>query len=133
MSTNTVIAKSNDLEPCAQDISKGLSSGQSCEESEPHAKLKQLKDPLDKCSGISPAAVANEVAHDIDPELESDLEVMCMIFQASELSKPEFDSFKELVSQNNGIFDPVRRTASTVPPTISTSKRSIFSRATTMP
>ncbi len=127
--------KSSGVEPCTQDFFSGLTSEQWCEAFELRKDCKQLKDQQEcrEVTASTAAAVANDVAHDADSELELDLEVMCMIFQASEESKPDFDSFKQRSSPCQGVFDPVRRTKSMKPPAQRTPKRSTFSRATTMP
>ncbi len=71
----------------------------------------------------------------MDPEIDADIEVMCMIFEASDQSKQEFDTFKEQQeTQSSDGTDPIRKTTSTEPPMSITLKlRKSFSRACTMP
>ena len=98
-------------------------------------KVEGKEDNRKNCD-VHAADVAKEVVQDIDPEIDSDTEVMCMIFQATELSKKDFDTFKQLASDNGSSFDPIRRTTSiTIPvsssPTTKTMKT--FSRTRTTP
>ncbi len=118
-----------------QDFTSELTSTQYHESFEPSTEIKPLdgKEDQRKIHGVSSAAVAKEVAHEIDPEIDSDIEVMCMILQASEQSKHEFDLFKEqLAAQNRDSVDPVRRTTSMDPPLCPKLMKN-FSRAGTMP
>jgi hypothetical protein len=123
-----VITKSSGTEPSILDVCSGVSREDGCEE--PGVPTKQLEQ--DKCRDVSSFEVAKEVIQESDPELDSDIDVMCMIFQASEECKPEFDSYQQLTSQNQGIFDPIRRTTSSGPPAI-TRTRKPFSRTMTAP
>jgi hypothetical protein len=119
------------------DSSSVLSSIQIREISELPTAIKHHdeKDEKQKYQCVSPAAVANKVAQEIDPEIDADIEVMCMIFEASDQSKQEFDTFKEQQeTQSSDGTDPIRKTTSTEPPMSITLKlRKSFSRACTMP
>mmetsp|Transcript_18536 Transcript_18536/g.39119 ORF Transcript_18536/g.39119 Transcript_18536/m.39119 type:complete len:121 (-) Transcript_18536:32-394(-) len=118
------------VKTCIQEDSAGeLSSEQSRKPSEPY---KEFKDQQQKFRDFHAADIANQVTPDIDPDIDSDTKVMCMIFQASEESKQDFESFKRLTIQNGCSFEPIRRTKSTEPPATSRMKNK-FSRARTMP
>jgi hypothetical protein len=116
-----------------QDPNIGLSSAHWTNSSELPAEIKPLDGKGDHqiFCGVSPVAV--EGTQDTDPEIASDVEVMCMIFQASEQSNREFDSLKkQLAHQSEGNGDPIRMTPSTEPP-ISPRLRKMSSRAGTKP
>ncbi len=97
--------------------------------SEP-VQIQKLVDERQKCRGVTHPAVVNEIQQDNDAEIDSDFDVMYMIFETSEESKPEFDSLNRLASK--GTLDPIRRTTSTGPPA-ATKQKKIFVRARTMP
>jgi hypothetical protein len=122
----------------AQYASVGRSSNGQCSEAcAPHTEMEfvAVKDDQRKNRGVYPAAIANEMVQEIDHEMDSDTEVMCMIFQATEQSKQDFESFKLLSISHGGSFDPIRRTSSTEPPVTASSTREAkcFLRTRTMP
>ena len=130
-----------DAQSCAQYASVGrFSNGQCGEACTAHTEMEffAVKDDQRKNRGVYPAAVtavANEMVQEIDHEMDSDTEVMCMIFQATEQSKQDFESFKLLAIENGGSLDPIRRTSSTEPPVTASSTREAkcFLRTRTMP
>jgi hypothetical protein len=97
--------KSAGIKPCIQG---GQSSGQRCEASEACKKLKDTQHEY------RDGAVVLDVAHEMDTETDSDIEVFCMICQASAKIKNEIEPFQQQASQK--ILDPVRRTTSIKPP-----------------
>ncbi len=133
MFTTTAGTDSTGVEPCFQDcktISSRLQIEQCCKASEP-TQTKQLFGAQQKCCDVSHPAVVNEMIQGNDAEINSDIDDMYMIVQASGESKPEFDSFYPLVHWQ-GTLDPIRRKTSTGPPAAIKPKKT-FLRARTMP
>jgi hypothetical protein len=127
-----------DAQSCAQCVSIGrVANGQCGETCAPPTETEFLavKQDQGKNSGVYPDAVAKEMVQEIDHEIDSDSEVICMIFQATEQSKQDFEKFKLLAIPNGGSYDPIRRISSTEPPVTASSTREAkcFQRTRTMP